>query len=39
MSSALRRRLKKLEATTESNDESNRLDVEMGYIQHVPPED
>ena len=38
MSSSLQRRVKNLEATMGGNDESNRLKIVMGYIQHLPPE-
>jgi hypothetical protein len=38
MRSALQRRLDKLEATADFKDESNRLKIEMGYIQHLPAE-
>jgi hypothetical protein len=38
MSSSLQRRVENLEATTEFKDESNRLKIVMGYIQHLPPE-
>jgi hypothetical protein len=38
MSSSLQRRVKNLEATTEFKDESNRLKIVMGYIQHLPSE-
>jgi hypothetical protein len=34
----LNRRLEKLEASIESRDESNRLKIEFGYIQHLSPE-
>jgi hypothetical protein len=34
----LNRRLEKLEAVIESRDESNRLKIEFGYIQRLPPE-
>ena len=38
MSSSLQRRVKNLEAMMGDNDESNRLNIVMGYIQHLPPE-
>ena len=38
MISSLQGRVKNLEATTEFKDESNRLKIVMGYIQHLPPE-
>jgi hypothetical protein len=38
MSSSLQRRVKNLEATTEFKEESNRLKIVMGYMQHLPPE-
>ena len=38
MSSSLQRRVKNLEAMMGDNDESNRLKIVMGYIQHLPPE-
>ena len=35
---SLHRRIEKLEASADFKDESNRLKIEMGYIQHLPAE-